>query len=71
VLQGIAEHDDGFICGRRKGWQHQRWSPAEPGKEAESLNPNSPLEWVSFAGSPSSLGHFGLAVTRSASVESC
>lgn len=43
VLQGIIEHDDGFIRSRRNRRHLQCWSPTELGKETQSLDPNVPL----------------------------
>lgn len=53
VLQGIIEHDDGFICSRRNRRHLQRWSPTELGKETQILMLHSGtrvvlLGWFSF-----------------------
>lgn len=44
MLQGIIEHDDGFICSRRNRWHLQHWSPTELGKETRSPDPNALLK---------------------------
>lgn len=43
VLQGIIEHDDGFIRSRRNRRPLQHWSPTELEKETQSLDPNALL----------------------------